>query len=225
MYCVYVISNTVNSLEYIGTCKNLQKRWYKHKDLGKNLIKDWPLYRAMNEIGIDKFRIDVIATCKTREDAFSVETAIILQNNTLYPNGYNQRAAGVALPEKHAENIRSGLRKDEVRKLISEQQKIISNTPEMREKRRLAFLGKSHSLETRLTMNASKRGKAQSPDHIAKLTAIRRGKICITNGVENTTIRPDSGIPEGWWRGTTKNQPRKYGRFARKEDRNTLQSP
>lgn len=59
---VYKIVNTVTGEFYIGSSKNVKKRWLEHKR--SSTWKRRPnslLYKAMQEYGVDKFRFQILA--------------------------------------------------------------------------------------------------------------------------------------------------------------------
>ena len=59
---IYKITNNINSEVYVGsTCDILRKRFNTHKkDRNKECKKNQLLYKLMNELGHDVFRIDLI---------------------------------------------------------------------------------------------------------------------------------------------------------------------
>jgi group I intron endonuclease len=59
---IYKITNDYNDEVYIGsTCDLLTKRFSKHKNDSKNeKKKNSPIYKLMNEIGYERFRIELI---------------------------------------------------------------------------------------------------------------------------------------------------------------------
>ena len=59
---IYKLTNDYNNDVYIGhTCDTLIKRFSKHKeDSRRESYKHRPLYKLINEIGIERFRIDLI---------------------------------------------------------------------------------------------------------------------------------------------------------------------
>lgn len=84
--CIYVITNTVNGMQYVGQSNNVKKRWSQHKYdamKGSNQI----LHKAMREFGIDRFIISVIG--RTNTGLFWAEQKCIAHLNSTYPNGYN----------------------------------------------------------------------------------------------------------------------------------------
>ena len=58
---IYCIRNSTDNDLYVGsTCQALSKRFQKHKDSLTTYKKDRKLYSKMNEIGVDKFYIELI---------------------------------------------------------------------------------------------------------------------------------------------------------------------
>ena len=59
---IYKITNDFNDDIYIGsTCNSLTRRYIQHKSDSKNeKIQHRPLYKLINEIGFDRFRIELI---------------------------------------------------------------------------------------------------------------------------------------------------------------------
>jgi group I intron endonuclease len=59
---IYKITNDYNDDIYIGsTCDTLNRRFTNHKrDYRKERCKDRPIYKLMNEIGYERFRIELI---------------------------------------------------------------------------------------------------------------------------------------------------------------------
>ena len=68
---VYKITNTITGDFYIGSSKNIKHRWACHKC--PSTWKNYPnkqLYKDMNELGVDKFELQILAeaeSCSLRE--------------------------------------------------------------------------------------------------------------------------------------------------------------
>lgn len=59
---VYKITNNVTGDFYIGSNKNINKRWISHKSKAVwNQCPNKTLYRDMQKYGIDKFKIEILA--------------------------------------------------------------------------------------------------------------------------------------------------------------------
>ena len=62
---------------YIGrTSMSLENRWFYHSWKGNK--KGGSIWRYMQEQGVEKFRIELLVTCQTRQDWCDWETHLIL---------------------------------------------------------------------------------------------------------------------------------------------------
>lgn len=95
-YKVYRITNSVNDKSYVGitstrwlsTRFNLHKTAARHGRFNGNGVFKARLHVAMYEIGIDKFKIEVLEEVNTKQKALEREVFYI-QKFDCYPNGYN----------------------------------------------------------------------------------------------------------------------------------------
>jgi hypothetical protein len=84
---IYKITNDYNDEVYIGhTCDTLVKRYSKHKSdvkLSKNINR--PLYQLMNELGFERFRIELICNypCEDKYQLCQKEGEYIRKLGTL----------------------------------------------------------------------------------------------------------------------------------------------
>lgn len=93
MYTVYLRTNTVNAMKYVGQTKNFkrrQKEWncLKYSYTNQNIDDDRAKY------GLDSFTTVVLAEVETEEEALKLEEYYIKELNTLYPQGYNITVGG-----------------------------------------------------------------------------------------------------------------------------------
>ena len=90
MFNIYIIKNIVNETVYIGkTNRSLGERFAEHLYKSTRMEKEHSskrLYKAMNEIGQDKFYIKLLETCEN-EVSHLREAHYIKQ----YPNNYNHK--------------------------------------------------------------------------------------------------------------------------------------
>lgn len=75
---------------YIGQTCNRKRRDYNHKTC-KRIT---PLTTAIIEHGWDSFLHETLATDLNKEDADTLEIALIESHSTLYPNGFNLHKGG-----------------------------------------------------------------------------------------------------------------------------------
>lgn len=92
-YTVYLRTNKVNGMQYVGQTNNLVQRerdWkcFKKKYSNKYISNDREKY------GIDNWTVQVLTESDNREDAWELERRFIKNFNTLYPNGYNISIGG-----------------------------------------------------------------------------------------------------------------------------------
>jgi group I intron endonuclease len=116
---VYLTTNLVNGKQYVGdhSTNNINDGY-----LGSgNIILD-----AIKKYGKNNFKLIILESFNTKEDAFNAQEKYISNYNTLVPNGYNVSARGGA-------NCKKGLSKESIEKL----RKTLSNS----------IKGKSHSKE------------------------------------------------------------------------------
>lgn len=87
---VYKIVNTVTGDFYVGSSKNVMRRWGEHKrpyEWERNPNK--PLYQDMKKYGVEKFRFQILAPVES-EHLKQVEQEFIETLNPTY-NNYNAK--------------------------------------------------------------------------------------------------------------------------------------
>jgi len=122
--CLYRITNLLSGKIYIGQTVNVNRRWSDHKWLSKNKPEQY-IHHAMNKYGIENFTFEVIAECKSSDDANETEKQLIIQYDSRNSEkGYNLAPGGdipwnLGLPKEL--NPLTGIpRSEEVKKKISE---------------------------------------------------------------------------------------------------------
>ena len=84
---IYQIKNTMNDLVYVGSTANtLERRMAKHKqDMKKEGVKHRKLYSLMNEIGADKFFVELIEDypCASKLELLAREGFYVRERGTL----------------------------------------------------------------------------------------------------------------------------------------------
>ena len=147
MAYVYRILNKITKKCYIGESKSkdVNWRWREHKRKIE-INKGCPALRdAVKKYGIEIFEFSVIIICFD-DERFKYEKEYIKKYNSVVPNGYNITGGGEGggfQGKKHTEQVKADIRNQskqkyidnpELRKQISERNKIIMKNPEVREK-------------------------------------------------------------------------------------------
>lgn len=87
---VYCATNGVTGKKYIGCSVNsLNKRMTGHKHAALTKQSQHLFHKSIRKHGWDVFVWEVICECQTKEEMYEIETKLILEMNTLVPNGYN----------------------------------------------------------------------------------------------------------------------------------------
>lgn len=89
---IYLITNTINGMQYVGQSVDISQRWSQHKTTAKNIKETADLYQAMREYGIDNFTCEVIEEC-SKEQLNEREIYWIDYYDTFY-HGYNMTRGG-----------------------------------------------------------------------------------------------------------------------------------
>lgn len=101
MYKIYKIVNSLNENVYIGQTRLSVEERFRHHIIKSKLYKERPLYKAMNELGVHNFSIQLIVdNIKTKEDANKLERFYIRHYNSYIKwdncKGYNASTGGDA---------------------------------------------------------------------------------------------------------------------------------
>lgn len=106
MHYLYRIINQINGKVYIGQTKNPKKRWQQHQYNSQEKKKKQYIHSAISKYGIDNFSYEVMATCKTQEDADITEKQLIKQYDSRNKEfGYNLALGGKTTP--HSEETKA----------------------------------------------------------------------------------------------------------------------
>jgi len=93
---VYLVTNKVNGMQYVGqTSKTLMRRWNNH---GLPSNKDLYFNNSILRYGKENFQVEQLHTCETKEEMNFVEMFYISLLNTKRPNGYNLTDGGEGCP-------------------------------------------------------------------------------------------------------------------------------
>ena len=107
IYYLYRATNQVNGKVYIGQTVDTNRRWAQHRKASAEV----PFHFAIKKHGIDNFIFEVIATCKSYDDANELETLLVQQYDCYIfdGKGYNATKGGFNAPK--SEECKEKLRK------------------------------------------------------------------------------------------------------------------
>lgn len=179
---IYEILNTVNGKRYIGQTSGFGRRFIYHRyELTHNIHHSRHLQAAWNKYGATVFIFRPIAMC-VKESLNSREQYCI---DTLKPE-YNIALDVIAPMRGRTTSAETRAKQSLVKigKFVSDETRAKigaasrARSPESNAKISAAAKGRVISAETRAKISTANRGKIrgpQSPEHIAKLSAARRG--------------------------------------------------
>lgn len=88
---IYKITNKINNNSYIGSSKNIEKRWNKHIRNSNNPNSkeyEYPIYRAIRKYKINNFSFEIIEALQTDDQSILLEREQYYYD--LYSPEYNQ---------------------------------------------------------------------------------------------------------------------------------------
>jgi group I intron endonuclease len=95
MHYLYRITNQLSGKVYIGQTNDPDYRWYQHRSYAKGNKHKQYIHSAMSKHGIENFTFEVIAGCKSQEDADEAESLLIKQYDSRNKEyGYNLMIGG-----------------------------------------------------------------------------------------------------------------------------------
>lgn len=116
--------------KYIGITRNVAKRWKQHIYDSRSR-KDAPVWRAIRKYGAENVTVNALV-CGNIEYIQNLEITLIAFYNSRVPHGYNVSFGGNISPAKSPE----------ARKKISDNKKALFMDREVRERFRLASVGR-----------------------------------------------------------------------------------
>lgn len=90
---IYIIKNTINDKVYIGqTTQSINKRMDQHRYASRFRVTKF--HKAMRDIGIHKFSMEILEECNNRE--LNIKEVEYIKKYDSYNNGYNSTPGGGA---------------------------------------------------------------------------------------------------------------------------------
>ncbi len=101
VYYLYLITNEVNNKVYIGQALNVSKWWNDHRKAVKSNKPTKIIHHAIIKYGLENFKFEVIASCRSQDDANVIETELVKQYDSFIANdrGYNATLGGMNAPK------------------------------------------------------------------------------------------------------------------------------
>lgn len=172
---IYKVTNTKTKKFYIGSSKNIEKRWKYHKKrLKGNYHENSRWQNAWNKYGEDCWIWEIIEELNTNEELFERETFYLQQTRCFDKKiGYNisDNAFSPMRGKKHSKEIREKMsrnRKGKKKGPFTEEHRLAIS--EGWKLRRL----KPVSEETKAKLSKAKKGKKRSIEFVIKIRGQKR---------------------------------------------------
>jgi len=205
---IYKITCTPTGKIYIGSAKNLRKRWHGHCwALNAKRHPNTYLQHAWDRYGADAFTFDILELVMFPEYLTEREQHYL---DALHPYdmtiGFNlTRGAGSTLGRNHSPETRRKLSERaqqrtpasaETRQKISEANRGQKRTPEQRQKLSEALKRRPPESEESRRKRATKmRGRKLTPEHRQKVSAAGRGRKATDKARQNMKIAQQNRPP------------------------------
>lgn len=153
---VYLITNNLNGMSYVGQSVNCMQRWSSHKSPSAN---NSPIDKAIKEYCIENFTFKIEKVCSPEElDFYEKET--IKKYNTVWPNGYNMLSGGKKGFDTCKETRRRKSESAKIKPPVSnETKKKISEFAKTRTGEKNSFYNHHHTEEVRRKISQSNKGR------------------------------------------------------------------
>lgn len=178
---IYKIINTVDGKYYVGSSKNIQKRWDEHRrELRLNKHPNDFLQNAWNKHGESNFDFKIIELVKN-EELLLVEQKYLdivkVESEMSYNLNYDARGGELSEYSKQKISKANMGRKitEEIRLKLSESHKGIKLTDDAKLKLRVFNKGKKLSDDHKQKIGLANKGKKYSSEIKKKLSELRKG--------------------------------------------------
>lgn len=153
---IYVIENLLNGKKYVGSAKNIDKRWYQHKyTLNNNIHDNLYLQKAWNKYGENNFKFMIIENVDFQKLIEQEQYYIKLYDVCNRKCGYNLAPnAGSSLGFKFSNESRIKMSNAKKNKPSTRKNYIMSDETKRKigEANKLSQLGRTHTDETKNKM-------------------------------------------------------------------------
>lgn len=180
MHYLYKITNQLNQKNYIGQTVNIKNRWMAHKSYSKKPEKTGQyVHHAMAKYGINNFILEIIAICRTQEDANEIEMILINQYNSRNKKyGYNLAIGGNR--SNHSEETKQKLRLATINQIKTNGHPALGTKRTPEQKANMSIIQQNieriYTAELRQKLSDSHKGKKQSEETIVKRSNVIMAK-------------------------------------------------
>jgi group I intron endonuclease len=165
---IYSITNTKNGKRYIGSAREVEKRWSSHRvALRKGVHISGHLQASWKKYGEKSFKFEMIAYCEPEELIGLEQFYIDAYQSSCDSHGYNIR--------KNAANNLGVRYSAEIKAKISATTREAKRRPEIREKQSRISRGRKHRPESKAKVSAALRGRPVSAETRAKMSVSNHG--------------------------------------------------
>ena len=116
---LYKITNKINGKIYIGQTIHPDKRWWEHCNRASTGLDNYPIHCAIKKYGKENFDFEVLEWSENYDNR---ERELIIEFNSLCPNGYNVTSGGPAPVMYGEEHPNNTISQEKVYKIIADLQ-------------------------------------------------------------------------------------------------------
>lgn len=178
-YCIYKHTCVVTNKSYIGQTCDFNRRVKEHLSPTSGCTA---FSRSIKKHGWDNFTTEILACGLSVNEANDVEAKMIVEYNTLSPNGYNLTAGGNNGKLSEETKRRISVANRGKCKTEEHKQKLRKPKPPrsdaQRQRAREKQLGKHHTDQAKLKVATARRGVGKSDDTKRKMSKPKQQVTC-----------------------------------------------